>query len=154
MLTYRSQVTYTSLNYAIIASNDGFISNCVNRCWDIINWTIGKHFSDIWSKYNNFDTRKFLKNIICQTVAMLSRCESVRCFIITTYWEIWSRVCCASCCLLVSSVYSEFVWLTFIYLSRFLSWQWTCYQIRETAGCTCAGNAENVFPTTDVKGNR
>ena len=28
------------------------------------------------------------------------------------------------------------------------------YQIRKIAGSTCAGNAGNVFPTTDFKGNR
>ena len=32
--------------------------------------------------------------------------------------------------------------------------QWTSYQIRKIAGCACAGNAGNVFPTTDFKGNR
>ena len=31
--------------------------------------------------------------------------------------------------------------------------QWASYQIRKTAGCACAGNAGNVFPTTDFKGN-
>ena len=28
------------------------------------------------------------------------------------------------------------------------------YQIRKVAGCTCVGNAGNVFPTTDFKRNR
>ena len=31
---------------------------------------------------------------------------------------------------------------------------WTSYQIRKIAGCACAGNAGNVFPATDFKGNR
>ena len=31
---------------------------------------------------------------------------------------------------------------------------WAFYQIRHTAGCACAGNAGNVFPTTDFKRNR
>ena len=31
--------------------------------------------------------------------------------------------------------------------------EWTSYQIRKTAGCACAGNAGNVFPATDFKGN-
>ena len=31
---------------------------------------------------------------------------------------------------------------------------WASYQIRQIAGCTCAGNAGNVFPATDFKGNR
>ena len=31
--------------------------------------------------------------------------------------------------------------------------QWTSYQIRKIAGCACAGNAGNVFPATDFKGN-
>ena len=31
---------------------------------------------------------------------------------------------------------------------------WASYQIRKIAGCTCAGNAGNVFPATDFKGNR
>ena len=31
---------------------------------------------------------------------------------------------------------------------------WASYQIHKVAGCACAGNAENVFPTTDFKGNR
>ena len=31
---------------------------------------------------------------------------------------------------------------------------WTSYQIRTIAGSVCAGNAGNVFPTTDFKGNR
>ena len=32
--------------------------------------------------------------------------------------------------------------------------QWASYQIRKIAGCACAGNAGNVFPATDFKGNR
>ena len=31
---------------------------------------------------------------------------------------------------------------------------WTSYQIRKIARCACAGNAGNLFPTTDFKGNR
>ena len=31
---------------------------------------------------------------------------------------------------------------------------WASYQIRKIADCACAGNAGNVFPTTDFKGNR
>ena len=31
---------------------------------------------------------------------------------------------------------------------------WASYQIRKIAGWTCAGNAGDVFPTTDFKGNR
>ena len=32
--------------------------------------------------------------------------------------------------------------------------QWASYQVRKIAGCACAGNAGNVFPAIDVKGNR
>ena len=32
--------------------------------------------------------------------------------------------------------------------------QWASSQIRKSSGCACAGNAGNVFPATDVKGNR
>ena len=32
--------------------------------------------------------------------------------------------------------------------------QWAAYQIRKIAVCSCAGNAGNVFPATDFKGNR
>ena len=31
---------------------------------------------------------------------------------------------------------------------------WASYQIRQIAGCECSGNAGNVFPATDFKGNR
>ena len=31
---------------------------------------------------------------------------------------------------------------------------WASYQIRKIAGCACAENAGNVFPATDIKGNR
>ena len=31
---------------------------------------------------------------------------------------------------------------------------WASYQIRKIAGCAYAGNAGNVFPATDFKGNR
>ena len=31
---------------------------------------------------------------------------------------------------------------------------WASYQMRKIAGCACAGNAGNVFPATDFKGNR
>ena len=31
---------------------------------------------------------------------------------------------------------------------------WASYQIRKIAGCACTGNAGNVFPATDYKGNR
>ena len=30
---------------------------------------------------------------------------------------------------------------------------WASFQIRKIAGCACAGNAGNVFPATDLKGN-
>ena len=30
---------------------------------------------------------------------------------------------------------------------------WASYQIRKIVGCACAGNAGNVFPATDFKGN-
>ena len=30
---------------------------------------------------------------------------------------------------------------------------WASYQIRKIVGCACAGNAGNVFPDTDFKGN-
>ena len=32
--------------------------------------------------------------------------------------------------------------------------EWVSCQIRKTAGCECTGNAGNVFPATDFKGNR
>ena len=31
---------------------------------------------------------------------------------------------------------------------------WVSYQIRKIAGCACTGNAGNVFPAIDFKGNR
>ena len=31
--------------------------------------------------------------------------------------------------------------------------QWASYQIRKIADCACAGNAGDVFPATDFKGN-
>ena len=31
---------------------------------------------------------------------------------------------------------------------------WASYQIRKIAGCACVGNAGNIFPATDFKGNR
>ena len=31
---------------------------------------------------------------------------------------------------------------------------WASYQMRKIAGCACAGNAGNVSPATDFKGNR
>ena len=31
---------------------------------------------------------------------------------------------------------------------------WASYQIRKIAGCLCAGNTGNVFPSTDFMGNR
>ena len=31
---------------------------------------------------------------------------------------------------------------------------WASYQIRKTERCACAGNAGDVFPATDFKGNR
>ena len=33
-------------------------------------------------------------------------------------------------------------------------YSWASYKIRKILGCTCAGNASNVFPATDFKGNR
>ena len=32
--------------------------------------------------------------------------------------------------------------------------EWAYYQVRKIAGCACVGNAGNVFPANDVKGNR
>ena len=32
--------------------------------------------------------------------------------------------------------------------------QWISYQIRKIAGCACAGNAGNLFPTANFQGNR
>ena len=32
--------------------------------------------------------------------------------------------------------------------------QWASFQIRKIAACACTGNAGNIFPATDFKGNR
>ena len=32
--------------------------------------------------------------------------------------------------------------------------EWASYQMRKIVGCACTGNAGNVFPATDFKGNR
>ena len=34
------------------------------------------------------------------------------------------------------------------------SCEWASYQIRQIAGCACAGNAGNVFPAGNFQGNR
>ena len=41
-----------------------------------------------------------------------------------------------------------------IHVFRLKSVAWASYQIRKIACCACAGNAGNVFPTGDFKGNR
>ena len=54
------------------------------------------------------------------------------------------------------------VWGVFLQSSTFnitalLYWwcePWASYQVRNIADCACAGNAGNVFPATDFKGNR
>ena len=40
--------------------------------------------------------------------------------------------------------------MAFPWLRAFL---WASYQIQKIVGCACAGNAGNVFPATDLKGN-
>ena len=39
---------------------------------------------------------------------------------------------------------------------RFIQWNvpWASYQIHKIAGCACARNTGNVFPATDLNGNR
>ena len=37
--------------------------------------------------------------------------------------------------------------------SRVVARTWASYQIRQIAGCACAGTAGNVLPATDIKGN-
>ena len=44
-------------------------------------------------------------------------------------------------------------WLHPIFLSGSSHWSMASYQIRKIAGWACAGNAGNIFPTTDFKGN-
>ena len=44
-----------------------------------------------------------------------------------------------------------FYFLLFHRLSRIT---WASYQIYKIGSCTCAGNAGNVFPATDLRGNR
>ena len=41
-----------------------------------------------------------------------------------------------------------------LYLHTPLYNPWASYQLRKIAGCACARNAGNVFPTTDLKGKK
>ena len=52
------------------------------------------------------------------------------------------------CCLLGKSMKQAFQ------IARIPCIEWASYQIRKIAVCACAGNAGNVFPTTNFKGNR
>ena len=82
---------------------------------------------------------------------------------------ICTQFCCALLCYISSSDLSGFTCSIYQYSSGLLHWHWVCrmivkyewsilqwasYQIREIAGCECAGNAGNVFPATNYKGNR
>ena len=49
----------------------------------------------------------------------------------------------------VSPIFSCFFWSIHPYSSS-----WASCQIRNIVGCACAGDAGNVFPATDFKGNR
>ena len=49
----------------------------------------------------------------------------------------------------VHSLLSYALFCSFIFIP-----QWASYQIRKILGCACAGNAGNIFPATDFKGNR
>ena len=78
----------------------------------------------------------------------------------------WRRNCrriCASLDLSVLWTYpgdaiSESIIASYPYLpsesTYYVRLSWASYQIRKTAGCACAGNAGNVFPAADFKGNR
>ena len=71
-----------------------------------------------------------------------------------TLWRSWY----VTFMVLASSLLVELPGWVFV-VSHFRGWKqhtsaWASYQIRNIAGCACAGNAGNVFPATDFKGNR
>ena len=58
--------------------------------------------------------------------------------------DVWFRVICWNSTLNCASLgFSKLKWR-----------QWATCQIHTIAGCACAGNAGNVFPTTEFKGSR
>ena len=64
-------------------------------------------------------------------------------------WLVVSFFCrCGICCQF------RCIFPGFRRLELVCSCSWASYQIRKIAGCACAGNALNVFPATDFKGNR
>ena len=85
------------------------------------------------------------------------------------HW-LWFRICCnithcISCTPAYTSLSLPFslfisISLCFCHLVSTNKWigvmrnPWASCKIRKMAGCACAGNAGNVFPATDFKGNR
>ena len=51
------------------------------------------------------------------------------------------------CCVLVSFPKKVYAWTCRGFTTRWCVSPWASYQIRKVAGCACAGNAGNVFPT-------
>ena len=61
-----------------------------------------------------------------------------------TGWHICARVV-----LLSDNVWADFRRIRWNFVS-----QWASYRIRKIAGCACGEKAGNVFPATDLRGNR
>ena len=65
-----------------------------------------------------------------------------------------SKLLCHFLCPLVKNVWWWHCLKMYVqHLSMKAILPWASYQIRNIAGCTCAGNAGNVFPATNFKGN-
>ena len=84
--------------------------------------------------------------------------------LLTTLWCFYSRVSLSSNRRnLASDEYSQLIntsmgvtWVCMLWNCFALRClvPWASYQIRKIVGCACAGNAGNVSPATDFKGNR
>ena len=111
--------------------------------WIKINYCCPRYLAKIFSTFLYLHQIPAIKNI-----SLFSKCV-----LSTTKWP-WfcSDQSVDQDVVLISKDLTEYLGhSTHLYWIRH---QWASYQIRKITGCACAGNAGNVFPATDFKGNR
>ena len=85
-----------------------------------------------WSFFHEIRAEVFIECITVANYVIVFYC---------LYWELSFK--CAFSLYLLSN-HAQFLY-------QYKLHQWASYQIRKIAGCTCAGNAGNVFPATGCK---
>ena len=124
----------------IICSDDGLSpSHYLNRCWNIVNWTLRNKLQCYFNRNSNIFIEEYMfENVVCE---MLSISSCVLLGLLSMMIP----------CLQLNTFH--YVTADKVAAQQNATKLWASYQILEITVCAYTGNARNVFPATDCKGN-